>query len=217
MPDESRHNPFHALNKALRSGHCRMIAGLGVQDFRDEAASARLMLRLARQLELGRAVAEAQHAALLPQQAQSSLAAAAAACQDQLSQLAALAELQSLLRAFGVATPQRRAAAGRGLYRCYALFVAADMTRMDGQETTLLVQLQHVLDDEGLRALECESLRQLPPDQLDPLLRLALPALPAREDGALLAALERAIEADRFSTLLRDTVTPLLAANSAGA
>ncbi len=217
MPDESRHNPFLILHKALRLGHCRMIAELGTQDFTEETASARLILRLSQFLELNRAAAEARHDALLPVLDSHRLEAAAAACQDQLNQLSALAEIESLIRAFNVATPQRRSTAGRSIYRCYALFAAADMTRMDSEETGLLSNLHNALDDEALRGVEAQTLRHLPPDQLETLLRLALPALTTRELEELLEQLQRAVEPARYTALFEGTVRSLLAASSSAA
>ena len=215
MPDESRHNPFNAAHKAMRLGHCRMIGELGAQDFSDEPVSARLMLRLHQHLDLNRAMAVAQHEALLPDLMRLRLDAAAS--QQQASHLAALAELDSLLRAFAVATPQRRGAAGSTLYRCYALFAASDMARMDCEETTLLANLHAALADDDLRAMEGRSLKRLPPDQLDRLLHLALPALAAAELETLLDGLRQVIEPARFAALFETTVQPLLAANSAAA
>lgn len=217
MPDESRHNPFLILHKVLRFGHCRMIAELGTQDFLDETAAARVMLRLAQTLELNRATAEARHDAMLPALDANHIEAAAAACQDQLCHLSALAELQSLLRAFNVATPQRRPAAGRTLYRCYGLFAAADMGRMDCEETTLLSSLHQLLSDEDLRRIEERTLQNLPPDLLDGLLRLALPALLTAELEQLLAQLQRVLEPARFTALFEGTVRSLLAAKGAAA
>ena len=201
MPDETRHNPFHLLHKVLRLAHCRMIAELGTQDFADGDAPARLMLRLVQKLELNRTAAEARHQALLPLLGAQCLEAAAGACRDLSCHLAAIAELHSLIRAFNVATPPRRVAAGRTLYRCYALFGAADMGRMDREETALLANLHHQLSEAELRALEDRMLALLPPDQLHGLLQLAVLALTAAERQQLLAQLQRSVDARLFAAL----------------
>lgn len=201
MPDERRHNPFHILHKVLRLAHCRMIAELGAQDFAAEDASSRLMLRLAQKLELNRAAADARHDALLPLLGARTLESAAAACQDLACHLSAIAELHSLIRAYNVATPLRRPTAGRTLYRCYALFGAADMGRMDGEETTLLASLHHLLDDEELQALEARTLAGLPPDQLRGFLDLALLALTTGERQQLLGRLQRVVDVRQLTAL----------------
>lgn len=198
MPDERRHNPFHSLHKLLRLAHCRMIAELGAQDFAAGDGAARLMLRLAQTLELNRAAAEARNEALLPLLGAHCLESAAA-CQDLACHLTAIAELQSLIRAFNVATPPRRAAAGRTVYRCYALFGAADMGRMDREETTLLASLHQLLGEEELHALEERTLAALPPDKLQGLMQLALLALTPDERQQLLARLQRAVDVRHYA------------------
>ena len=217
MPDETRHNPFHLLHKALRSGHCRMLSELGAQDFSDDAAAGRLLLRLVQQLDLYRAVAEARQEALLATLAPHGLEVAAATCQDHASHLTALAELESLVRAVNVAAPQRRRLAGRSIYRCFALYAAADMERMDEDETTLLTTLHHGLGDEELRQIEARSFGDLAPAHLQLVSRMLLPALSAAEVEALLGVLQCHIEPDRFAGTVATAIRPLHAPGSSAA
>ena len=210
MPDETRHNPFRLLHKALRFGHCRMLLELGAQDFNDDAAAARLLSRLAQQLDLCRAVAEARQEALLTTLATHGQEVAATTCEDHVSHLTALAELESLVRAINVAAPQRRRPAGRSIYRCFALYVAADMERMDEDETMLLTALHQTLGDDDLRMIEGRSFGDLPPDHLLLLTRLLLPGLSSAEVEALLGVLQLHMEPTRYAGSLDAIFRPLM-------
>ena len=199
MPDETRHNPFQLLHKALRFGHCRMLSELGAQDFGDDAATSCLLQRLVEQLGLFRAVAEARQEALRLTLSSHGQEVAASTCQDHATHLTALAELESLVRAVHVAAPQRRRLAGRSIYRCYALYTAADMERMDEDETLLLTSLHHSLGDGDLRLIEGRSLSGLGPEQFRQLTQLLLPALCTAELEAVLALLQRQLEPAAFA------------------
>ena len=210
MPDETRHNPFRLLHKALRFGHCRMLPELGAQDFSDDTAASQLLLRLVQQLDLYRAVAEARQEALLATLATHGLEVAPATCEDHVSHLTALAELKSLVRAVNVAAPRRRRPAGRSIYRCFALYVAADMERMDEDETMLLTTLHQALDDDDLRRIEGRSFGDLPPDGLQLVTRLLLPGLSAVEIEALLGVLQHHMEPNHYAGSLDAIFRPLL-------
>ena len=166
MPDETRHNPFHLLHKALRFGHCRMLSELGAEDFSDDGAAARLLSHLVQHLDLCRAVAEARQDALLCVLTARGSEMAAATCQAHASHLTALAELESLVRAVNVAAPWRRRVAGRSIYRCFALYASADMERMDEDETVLLGHLHTVLPDAEIRAIEGRIIAAVPPQKM---------------------------------------------------
>lgn len=216
MPDETRHNPFHVLDKALRYAHCRTLPELGALDFGDERALGRL-LELVSQIELHRAVAEARQQALLAALDGRGQALLPALLDDHASHMTALAELQSLVRAVNVATPRRRGLAGRSIYRCYALYAAADMARMDEDETVLLMALHQELDDAALSAAEGACFAGLAPEHLEAVIRLCLPALSAGELDALLALLPGHLPAETHSALMAAVVTPLMSANSSAA
>ena len=210
MPDESRHNLFYFTHKALRFGHCRMLAALGMHDFSEDAASAELLGTLAQLIALSRVDLESQRALLHPALEARRQGSAAALEQEHACHMAALAELESLIRAVNVATPLRRNIAGRALYRCYALFAAADMSRMDTEETALLSTLHQTFTDEELRQLEAALLGYLPEEDLGTCLQLMVPALNAPERQAFLERLQRMIAPETYSTLLEDVVHPRL-------
>lgn len=217
MPDETRHNPFHALHKALRFGHCRMLSELGAQDFGDDAAASRVLPQLVAQLDLFQEVAEARHAALLDALARRDVEAPTAVCQDHASHMAALAELQSLVRAVNVAAPQRRRLAARSIYRCYALYTSADMERMDEEETVLLTTLHGSLGEDDLRGITGRTLGQITPAHFQQLARLLLPALSIAELENLLGELRGHMEPGYFAAAVEPAIRALLAAGSSAA
>ncbi|MFN4140294.1 hypothetical protein [Aestuariivirga sp.] len=192
MPNECRHNPFHDLHKALRLGHCRMLAALGAHDFADAASTAELLAGFGGLLALNRRHAEAEQAEL-DRAVSKAPEIAAHAKQDHAGHLAALAELQSLVRSVQVAAPARRNIAGQSLYRCYALFAASDMARMDAEETALLGLLHQALTDDELRDMEGRILRTLSRDELETCMSLSGPAFSPSERPAALAKLTTAI------------------------
>lgn len=210
MPDESRHNLFYFAHKALRFGHCRMLAALGMHDFSDDAGSGELLGTLTQLIALGRAHLESRKALLHPALEARRRGAADGLEQDHACHVAALAELESLIRAVNVATQQRRNIAGRTLYRCYALFAAADMGRMDTEETALLSTLHHTFTDGELRQLESRLLGFLPGEDLGTCLQLMIPALNAPERQFFLGQLEGALAPESYSAMLEEIVHPLL-------
>ena len=217
MPDETRPNPFHLLHKALRFGHCRMLAELGAQDFGDDAGAARLLVKLAGHLDLHRAVAEARQAALLEALAAHGLRVEATACQDHAGHLTALAELASLVRAVNVAAPQRRRLAGRSIYRCYALYTSSDMARMDEDETLLLATLHDSLPDDALRGIEGRCFALLAPAYFEALLHLLLPALSTVELEAVMGVLHQHLDPATYQTTVEPVMRPLLSSRSPAA
>ena len=98
MPDESRYNPLYYLHKAIRYGHCRMLAALGAQDFTHDAV-AQLQHRLTAFLGLSRAALEAERTVLSRAIEAGCAASAAPALQEFDSHGTALSEIESLIRA----------------------------------------------------------------------------------------------------------------------
>jgi hypothetical protein len=211
MPDESRQNPFRILHKALRHGHCRIVCLLGSQDFADDAEAAPLLSGLGRMIALSRGLLEARQEVLQPLLKAKARAVHDEAAAEDAGLAAALSELDSLIRALQVATPARRSIAGRALYRCYALFAAADMARMDAEETALLGVLHQSSSDKALRGIEADLFRWLAPEQLETLMQLMLPALGSAERCGVLAQLQRDLDPVLFAALHESTLRTLLA------
>lgn len=210
MPDESRHNLFHFLHKARRYGHCRMLAAIGTHDFACEAEAAKLLATLTQLNDMSRALLQAEKSVLHPSVKARMPGAGDALDDDYSSHDRALAEIESLIRAVKVATPQRRCIAGSTLYRCYALLAAADMARMDAEETELLTELHDCLSDEELREIEARLFGSLPREELGTCTRLMMSGLNQSERKAFIAQLEDMIAPDELSALVREVAHPLL-------
>lgn len=206
MPDETRHNPFYQLHKALRFGHCRMLCELGAQDFGDGAVATHVLTQLVRQVDLYQAVAEARLRALRDALAGRGLELSPATVADHLSHMAALAELQSLVRAINVAAPQRRRLAGRNIYRCYALYTSADMQRMDEEETILLTTLHQGLGEDDMRAIAVRTFDGLSPDHVGQIMALLLQALFTAEREVLLGELRTHFSPDSFAAIVEPAI-----------
>ncbi len=181
LPHEERHNFYDAFHKALRLGHCRMLSALGAEDFSDAARSRALMNELRRLIALNRLHLELEdmevHAALEARRP----GAGQAALQDDAGHVQALAELESLIRSVEVATQARRSIAAQALYRCYALFAAADMSHMNEEETKLLGLLHQLFSDAELQAIEERMLRAISLPDMIAFVGMMMPAQSLRQ------------------------------------
>jgi hypothetical protein len=212
IPDETRYNFYYVIHKALRFGHCRMLAAIGSNDFTNEPATRVLLDELRGLIVLGRSHLEGEnreiHAALearLP-------GASAHAADDHGHHEQSFAELESLIRAVEVALPERRPLAGRALYRRYALFAADDMEHMHEEETDLLMALHRAFTDEELHAIEGRIVSAIPPAKMMAYGRLMMPALSHPERVALLTKMQGGMPAAAFQALLAESVKPSLPA-----
>lgn len=212
LPNESRHNFYDHFHKALRLGHCRMLAELGAQDFSVDAGTRQLMEKLNRLLELSRTHLECEASEVHPALEARRPGITITAAQDLAGHRNALAELESLIRSVKVATPSRRNIAGQALYRCYALFAASDMAHMDAEETELMAVLHEAFTDDELRAMETSMIRAIPPQEMAGFMELMMPALNDPGRMAVLARLQCAMPQAEFTALLSDVVKPLLGA-----
>ena len=211
-PDESRYNFYYVIHKALRLGHCRMLAAIGANDFTDEAATRSLLTQLRQLIMLGRSHLDSEnreiHAALEARMP----GASAHAAEDHGHHEQAFAELESLIRAVEVALPSRRDVAGGALYRRYALFAAADMEHMNEEETDLLDVLHRAFSDDELMTIEGRIVAAIPPEKMMAYARLMMPALSHPERLDLLRKMQKAMPEAAFDALMAEAVKPSLAA-----
>ncbi len=210
--DAGRHNFYHGIHKALRLGHCRMLAELGAHDYSNAGETAALLQKLRGLIGLGRGHLEGEnreiHAALEARQPGiTAYAAAEHAAHEQ-----AFAELESLIRAVEVAIPERRPLAGQALYQRYGLCAAADMEQMYLEETEVLSALHSAFSDAELMAIEARMLAAIAPDKMAAYTALLMPALNHAERVEMLKKLMRDLPKTAFNRLLTGTVKPVLAA-----
>lgn len=211
IPDETRYNFYHVIHKALRLGHCRMLAAIGANDFENETTTRTLLDDLRALIVLGRSHLESEnreiHAALEARMP----GASAHAADDHGHHEQSFAELESLARSVDVAVPGRRTHAGRALYRRYALFAADDLHHMNEEETDLLCALHKAFNDEELHAIEGRIVAAIPPAKMMAYAKLMLPALNHPERVELLSKMQQVMPPPVFTGLIADAVKPSLA------
>ncbi len=208
--DASRHNFYHSMHKALRLGHCRMLAELGAHDYSSADETALLLQRLRELIGLDRAHLDGENREIHPALETRQPGATAQVAEDHAHHEQAFAELESLIRAVEVAIASRRPLAGQALYQRFALFAAADMEHMYAEETELLSALHTAFNDEELIAIEARMLTANAPDTLAAYTALSMPALSQVERVELLQKLQRELPDAAFDGLLTGTVRPAL-------
>jgi hypothetical protein len=217
LPNECRHNPYFHIHKALRLGHCRLLADLGAHDFSHDAGTRDLMKRLRSLIALSRAHLDSESREIRAGLDARRPSSALAWNHDPAGHRHALAELESLVRSVNVATPARRNIAGHALYRCFALFAAADMEHMNSEETELLSALHQVFTDEELNASEARMLASLPAEALLDCICLMMPALNHHERIVILSRLRACLDGEVFATLIETGVKPVLSSDEGNA
>lgn len=210
LPHEERHNFYDAFHKALRLGHCRMLTALGAEDFSDAARNGALLSELRRLIVLNRLHLELEDREIHPALEARRPGAGQAAMHDAAGHAQALAELESLIRSVEVATQARRSIAGHALYRCYALFAAADMSHMNEEETKLLGLLHQLFSDAELQAIEGRMLRAIPLQDIISFVGMMMPAQCLRQRVAALEKLRSVVTAAEFRDLLKGGVKAAL-------
>ncbi|MCB1432736.1 MAG: hypothetical protein KDK75_09800 [Alphaproteobacteria bacterium] len=209
-PDEARYNFYHIIHKALRLGHCRMLAALGANDFANDVTTPRLLAELRQLIVLGRSHLEGENREIHVALEARAPGASSHAAEDHGHHEQSFAELESLIRAVEVAVSSRRDVAGRALYRRYALFAAADIEHMNEEETELLQALHKAFTDEELHAIEGRIVSAIPPAKMMAYARLMMPAINHPERVNLLRKMQQAMPDPAFKGLLADAVKPSL-------
>ena len=210
MPNSHRHNFYHAIHKALRLGHGRMLAAIGSTDFSNAAAAVRTIDMVREFLMLGRSHLEGEnreiHAALevrVP-------GASAHAADDHEGHEQSFAELETMLRAIEMAPAAEKNRAALVLYHRYALFAAHDFEHMHEEETELLAALHEAFTDDELRAIEGRIVAAIPPAKMAAYLKIMMPAMNQPERSGMLEHMRDAMPAPVFETILNEAVRPSL-------
>ena len=212
VPDETRYNIYLFIHKALRLGHCRMLAAIGANDFTNEAKTRALLDDLRALIGLGRSHLESENREIHTALEARVPGASAHAADDHGHHEQSFAELESLIRAVEVALPSRRDIAGHALYRRYALFAAADIEHMNEEETELLQALHKAFSDDELHAIEGRIVSAIPPAKMMAYSKLMIPALNHHERIGLLGKMQKAMPEPAFNALLANAVEPSLTA-----
>lgn len=211
-PEATRYNFYAVIHKAIRLGHCRMLAALGSTDFTNAAKGAALLAELRAFLALGKSHLDGENREIHTALEQRAPGASAHAADDHDSHERSFAELEALIRAVEQAGPGAREHAARALYHRYALFAAHDLEHMHEEETALLGALHEAFTDAELHAIEGRIVAAYAPAKMAAAMALVMPAINHFERVEMIAKLQKAMPEPVFDTLLYDTIRPSLGA-----
>jgi hypothetical protein len=210
VANENRYNFYHNIHKALRLGHCRLLAAIGSHDFTNADETAKLIADVRDFLVLAGSHLAGEnreiHAALEAR----APGASAHAAEDHEHHERSFVELEELLRAIETAPVSRREQAGHALYRRYALFAAADIVHMNEEETELLHALHNAFTDEELHAIEGRIVSAIPPAKMVAGLKLMMPAINQGERIGMLAKMRHVMPSQVFDAVIAQAVKPSL-------
>ncbi len=211
QPDDTRHNFYRNIHKALRLGHCRMLAALGALDHRDRARSEAVMAELRQLMAMGRGHLEGENREIHAALEERAPGACQHAADDHQDHEASFAEIEQMIAAIEQAPLPERELLGRRLYRRYAVFMAHDLEHMDSEETELLAALQRNFTDDELKAMEARIVAAVPAQKMAAVMMLMAPALSHGERVELVAKLQKALPEQAFNGLLASAIKPALA------
>ena len=193
LPEINRLDFHHAIHKALRLGHCHMLAALGAQDFNPDTQTHSLIEKLRELIHFCEVHREAERRHIHQPLEHRKPGTSARSHERLRSNHQSIAEIQSLIRALEVAIPTRRPIAGMVLYQRYALFAATDIERMHEDESELLVALQAAFTEEELSEIEDSIISAFDSAQMALIMALMIPALNGIERAGMLTKLQAAM------------------------
>ena len=212
-PDETRYNFYRNIHKAIRLGHCRLLAALGSNDFTKNDPTAKLLADLRGFLMLGKGHLEGENREIHAALEQRMPGASSHAAEGHEEHEQAFAELEALMQAVETAKQGEKEKAGRALYYRYALFAAHDLEHMNEEETELLCALQDAFTEEELHAIEGRIVSAIPAPKMAAAMSLMVPALNHGERVELLSQLRQAMPQPAFDGLLSGVIKPSIPAN----
>lgn len=210
VTDGTRYNFYRNIHKALRLGHCRMLAALGALDYGNLQHTNAVMADLRALMAMGRGHLDGENREIHAALEERAPGASAHAAGDHLAHEQGFAEIEDTIGAIEAAPPCERDLLGRRLYRRYALFMAHDLAHMDIEETELLGTLHEVFTDQELLAIEGRIVAAVPPQKMAAVMMLMAPALNHGERVALFGKLQKAMPEQAFDGLLAHAIKPSL-------
>lgn len=210
VPDDTRYNFYHAIHKALRLGHCRMLPALGSLDYRDRARTEAVLADLRGLMAVGQGHLDGENREIHTALEQRAPGASSHAADGHDDHERSFAEIEELIVLIERAPLPERELLGRRLYKRYAAFVAHDLEHMDIEETELLTALHDAFTDEELKAMEGRIVAAIPQQKMAAVMMLMAPALNHAERVALIAKLQKAMPEPAFNGLLSAAIKPAL-------
>lgn len=210
VPNETRYNFYHAIHKALRLGHCRMLPALGSLDYRDRARTEAVLADLRGLMAVGHGHLDGENREIHTALEQRAPGASSHAADGHDDHERSFDEIEELIVLIEQAPLAERELPGRRLYKRYAAFVAHDLEHMDIEETELLAALHDAFTDEELKAIEGRIVAAIPPQKMAAVMMLMAPALNHGERVELIAKLQKAMPEPAFNGLLSAAIKPAL-------
>lgn len=212
VPDDTRYNFYHAIHKALRLGHCRMLPALGSLDYRDRDRTDAVLADLRGLMAVGQGHLDGENREIHTALEQRAPGASSHAADGHDDHERSFAEIEELIVLIEQASLPERELLGRRLYKRYAAFVAHDLEHMDIEETELLTALHDAFTDEELKAMEGRIVAAIPQQKMTAVMMLMAPALNHAERVELIAKLQTAMPEPAFNGLLSAAIKPALEA-----
>ena len=210
VPDDTRYNFYHAIHKALRLGHCRMLPALGSLDYRDRARTDVVLADLRGLMAVGQGHLDGENREIHTALEQRAPGASSHAADGHDDHERSFAEIEELIVLIEQAPLPERELLGRRLYKRYAAFVAHDLEHMDIEETELLTALHDAFTDEELKAIEGRIVAAIPQQKMAAVMMLMAPALNHAERVELIAKLQKAMPEPAFNGMLSAAIKPAL-------
>jgi len=210
VPDDTRYNFYHAIHKALRLGHCRMLPALGSLDYRDRARTDVVLADLRGLMAVGQGHLDGENREIHTALEQRAPGASSHAADGHDDHERSFAEIEELIVLIEQAPLPERELLGRRLYKRYAAFVAHDLEHMDIEETELLTALHDAFTDEELKAMEGRIVAAIPQQKMTAVMMLMAPALNHAERVELIAKLQKAMPEPAFNGMLSAAIKPAL-------
>jgi hypothetical protein len=208
--DARRYNIYQFIHKALRLGHCRLLAALGANDYRNAGETAALFQNLRGMIALGRGHLEGENREIHKAIEARAPGASGHAAEGHDHHEESFAELERMMAAIETAPESSKARAGYELYMRYALFAADDLVHMNEEETELLNELHKAFTDMELMAIEGRIVAAIAPEKMTSAMKLMMPAMNPAERVEMLSKLKSVMPSQIFEAMLKGTIEPSL-------
>lgn len=184
----TRPNRYQPIHKALRAALFDATSLVARTEFADPGEASVAARTVATLLDLLDSHAEHEEAFVMPEVARHAPALNAALAADHGRLEGLQAELRALLpRTCSHLGPEREAA-GQLLGRALTLLVADHLRHMDREETEAMPVLWAHCTEQELDAMDARIRAAVPPERMQVMLRLMLPAMSTPERARLLSA-----------------------------
>ncbi len=199
LPKVDLYGPVH---KGIRWALTSLLTRMGAADFNDCASTARLLDDLDGVLYLVESHIAHEDRHIHPAIEKKAPSASARLAEEHRAHEIEIAELRSLINAFGCARPGTSAALGRRLYLAFSRFVADSLVHMLEEETVTEPLLESLYTVDELMVIHDAILASIGPDEMLAFTRVMIPANGRDLRVAMLSGAKAAMPSEPFAMLL---------------